>query len=63
MAEVESAAEAVWPWIRRWWQPKRWRDVPLGKKGQARLIAWAALVNARKWRLQQEAKPPFTPLG
>jgi hypothetical protein len=63
MLEVEAAAEAVYPWIRRWWQPKHWKAVPLGRKGHARLIAWAALTQARRWRHEQPQEPPFVPLG
>ena len=50
MDEVDACAEAVWPWIRRWWEPRKYPKTKVGHKGRARLLVWAVLATSEKWR-------------
>jgi len=50
LAEAEAAAEAVWFWIRRWYEPKDFKKASLRRRSHARFLAWFALVAAHKWR-------------
>jgi len=55
---VERAAVVVWMWVRHWWEPRGWSNVPVSKKGYCRLIAWAVFATLKRTNETANQEPP-----